>query len=148
MAPFEPNTRRLEAGELLSHYRIVETLGAGGMGVVYRAIDTRLNRAVAIKVIAHDPNDSDRRERFVKEARAASTFNHPNIVTIHEVDAAGDIDFIVMELVAGQSLDKRIPDRGLPIDEAVGFAEQIAFALDADMLRASFIAPSSRPMSW
>jgi formylglycine-generating enzyme required for sulfatase activity/tRNA A-37 threonylcarbamoyl transferase component Bud32 len=131
MAPLELNAHGLTAGSKLSHYRIVQTLGTGGMGVVYHAIDTRLNRSVAIKVMSHDPHDKDQRHRFVKEARAASTFNHPNIVTIHEVDAAGDIDFIVMELLPGQSLDKRIGENGLPIDEAIAFAEQIASALEA-----------------
>ena len=92
---------RLQSGALLSHYRITDTLGAGGMGVVYRAVDTRLNRTVALKVIGIDGGPGDRRLRFIKEARAASAFNHPNIVTIHEVDEAGDIDFIVMEMVSG-----------------------------------------------
>ena len=119
-------------GTLLSHYRLVERLGAGGMGVVFRAVDTRLNRTVALKVIAHDalPGD-DRRRRFLKEARAASTFNHPNIVTIHEVDQTGGTDFIVMELVSGQPLDRRIRVGGLPVDEVLSCAEQIASALEA-----------------
>jgi predicted Ser/Thr protein kinase len=115
----------------LSHYRVVEPLGAGGMGVVYRAVDTRLNRTVAIKVISVTLADAEQRRRFLKEARAASAFNHPNIVTIHEVDTAGDVDFIVMELVSGRSLDKRIAPNGLPIDEVLSFAEQIASALAA-----------------
>jgi predicted Ser/Thr protein kinase len=131
MTPSPPVGSRLEAGTTFSHYRIVETLGAGGMGVVYRAVDERLSRPVAIKVIRHDPADVDRRRRFVREARSASTFNHPNIVTIHEVDSASDVDFIVMELVAGRSLDERLAGRGLPIDEGLAIAEQIAAALDA-----------------
>ncbi len=122
---------RLQSGALLSHYRITDTLGAGGMGVVYRAVDTRLNRTVALKVIGIDGGPGDRRLRFIKEARAASAFNHPNIVTIHEVDEADDIDFIVMEMVSGTSLEKRIQAGGLPIDEAVTVAEQVAAALDA-----------------
>ena len=122
---------RLQSGALLSHYRITDTLGAGGMGVVYRAVDTRLNRTVALKVIGIDGGPGDRRLRFIKEARAASAFNHPNIVTIHEVDEAGDIDFIVMEMVSGASLEKRIQAGGLPIGEAVTVAEQVAAALDA-----------------
>jgi predicted Ser/Thr protein kinase len=115
----------------LSHYRVVEPLGAGGMGVVYRAIDTRLNRTVAIKVISANLADAELRRRFLKEARAASAFSHPNIVTIHEVDTAGDVDFIVMELLSGRSLDKWIAPNGLPIDEVLSFAEQIASALAA-----------------
>jgi hypothetical protein len=123
--------RRLESGELLSHYRITDTLGAGGMGVVYRAVDTRLNRTVALKVIGDEARSRDLRQRFLTEARAASAFNHPNIVTIYEVDAAGEIDYLAMEMVPGRSLDKRIAAGGLAIDEVLGLAEQIASALDA-----------------
>jgi hypothetical protein len=101
------------------------------MGVVYRAIDTRLNRTVALKVIGAAVASGDLRRRFLKEARAASAFTHPNIVTIFEVDAAGEIDFIAMELVAGRSLDKQIAPSGLPIDRALMIAEQIASALAA-----------------
>ncbi len=100
------------------------------MGVVYRAVDTRLNRTVAIKVIGDEAASWDRRQRFLTEARAASAFNHPNIVTIYEVDAAGNTDYLVMELVSGLSLDKRIAAGDLPIDEVLGLAEQIASALD------------------
>ena len=116
---------------VLSHYRIDEALGAGGMGVVYRATDLRLNRVVALKVIGKDAADRDARGRFLKEARAASAFSHPNIVTIHEVDSAAGIDFIVMELVVGRSLDKRLAG-GLPsIDDVLAFGEQVASALAA-----------------
>src|SRR5215210_25476 len=97
-------------GTTLSHYRIDDRLGQGGMGVVYRATDTRLGRAVAIKVIAPDAaGDRARRDRFLKEARSASALNHPNIVTIHEVDRANGIDFLVMELVSGRPLNELIP---------------------------------------
>ncbi len=113
----------------LSHYQLVERIGAGGMGVVYRAVDTRLNRAVALKVIGHV--SEDRRQRFVKEARAAAAFNHPNIVTIYEVDAHDGIDFIVMELLSGEPLDRRIRPGGLPLADALGCAEEIACALEA-----------------
>ena len=141
--------RRLENGALLSHYRITDTLGAGGMGVVYRAVDTRLNRTVALKVIGDDAGPRDRRQRFIKEARAASAFNHPNIVTIHEVDAAGDIDFIVMEMVSGRSLDKRIAAGGLPIDEVrrAGRADRVG-AGHGTCGRTSCTATSSPPTSW
>jgi dienelactone hydrolase/predicted Ser/Thr protein kinase len=120
-------------GTLVSHYRIVEPLGAGGMGVVFRAVDTRLNRTVALKVVAPGVEASPGgRQRFIKEARAASAFTHPNVVTIHEVDAAGDTDFIVMELVSGRSLEERLSAAGgLPIDEVLAVAEQVASALDA-----------------
>ena len=102
-------------GASLSHYTIEDQIGHGGMGVVYRATDTRLGRAVAIKVIAADAaGDRDRRERFFKEARSASALNHPNIVTIHEVDHANGIDFLVMELVSGRPLSEMIAGAGLP----------------------------------
>ena len=121
----------LTAGTVLSHYRVDELLGAGGMGVVYRATDLKLNRTVALKVIGVDLGGGDQRACFLKEARAASAFNHPNIVTIHEIDTAGEIDFIAMELLSGRSLDKRIAKNGLPIDEVMSFAEQVASALAA-----------------
>ena len=117
-------------GTTLSHYRIDAKIGQGGMGVVYGAMDTRLRRAVAIKVIAADAAGSpDRRDRFLKEARAVSSLNHPHIVTIHEVDHADGIDFLVMELVNGRPLNELIPPGGLPVERALDFAEQIASAL-------------------
>ena len=117
-------------GTTLSHYTIEDRIGQGGMGVVYRATDTRLGRVVAIKVIAADAAGSrDRRDRFLREARAASALNHPNIVTIHEVDHANGIDFLVMELVGGRPLNEIIPRAGLPLERAIELAEQIANAL-------------------
>ena len=117
-------------GTTLSHYKIEDRIGQGGMGVVYRATDTRLGRAVAIKVIAADAaGDRDRRDRFLREARSASALNHPNIVTIHEVDHANGIDFLVMELVGGHPLNEMIPRAGLPLERAIELAEQIANAL-------------------
>jgi serine/threonine protein kinase len=117
-------------GASLSHYTIEDQIGHGGMGVVYRATDTRLGRAVAIKVIAADAaGDRDRRERFFKEARSASALNHPNIVTIHEVDHANGIDFLVMELVSGRPLSEMIAGAGLPLERVLELAEQIANAL-------------------
>ncbi len=117
-------------GTTLSHYKIEDRIGQGGMGVVYRATDTRLGRVVAIKVIAADAaGDRDRRDRFLREARAASALNHPNIVTIHEVDHANGIDFLVMELVGGRPLNEMIPGTGLPVGRAIELAEQIADAL-------------------
>ncbi len=117
-------------GTTLSHYRIEGRIGQGGMGVVYRATDTRLGRVVAIKVIAPDAaGGRDRRDRFLSEARSASALNHPNIVTIHEVDHANGIDFLVMELVGGRPLNEIIPQAGLPLERAIELAEQIANAL-------------------
>jgi eukaryotic-like serine/threonine-protein kinase len=99
---------------------------------VFRAVDTRLNRAVAVKVLAADSvADEARSHRFLKEARAACALNHPNVVTIHEVDAAGGVDFLVMEFVKGQSLAERIRACDLTIDEVLSIADQIATALES-----------------
>src|SRR5688500_1285490 len=92
-------------GTRLGHYEIVSPIGAGGMGVVYRAVDGRLNRSVAVKLISPDAiADPDRRQRFLREARAASVLSHPNIVTIHDIGRADDLDYLVMELVSGTTL--------------------------------------------
>jgi serine/threonine protein kinase len=120
------------AGRTLSHYKVIEKLGEGGMGVVYKALDTRLNRPVALKVLPPDRvSDPERKRRFVKEARAASALNHPNIVTIHDIGQAEGVDFIAMEYVAGKTLDRRIGRKGLPIGETLKCAAQIADALAA-----------------
>lgn len=117
-------------GGSLLHYRIESQLGQGGMGVVYRALDTKLIRPVAIKVLPPEAvSDPARKHRFVQEARAASALNHPNIITIHDIGTAEGIDFIVMEYVAGKSLDRVIPRRGLPLSEALQYAIEIADAL-------------------
>jgi eukaryotic-like serine/threonine-protein kinase len=119
-------------GTKLSHYTISDRLGEGGMGVVYRAVDSRLNRTVALKVIAsREVTDPDRKRRFVREARAASALNHPNIVTIHEIDEADGVDFLVMELVTGQTLERLIPEGGLPVARALAYGVAIAAALEA-----------------
>ena len=103
----------LSLGSKLGPYEVLSLLGAGGMGEVYRARDTRLGRDVAIKVLpAERMADESRRRRFVQEARAASALNHPNIVTIHEIESADGIDFIVMEYVAGQTLGTVDPAPG------------------------------------
>jgi len=119
-------------GGSLLHYRIESQLGQGGMGVVYRALDTKLNRPVAIKVLPREAvADPARKARFVREARAASALNHPNIIIIHDIDAAEGVDFIVMEYVPGKSLDRVIPRRGLPLGEALQYTIEIADALAA-----------------
>ncbi len=116
--------------EQVSHFRITGRIGAGGMGVVYTAVDLRLNRAVALKLLPADSGlDRDRRQRFLHEAQAASALNHPNIVTIFEVDNAEGLDFIAMELVEGRSLQERIGETGLALDRAVSYATQIAEGL-------------------
>jgi eukaryotic-like serine/threonine-protein kinase len=111
---------------------VLSLLGAGGMGEVYRARDTRLGRDVAIKVLpAERLADEGRRRRFVHEAQAASALNHPHIVTIYEIESAGEIDFIVMEYVRGTSLDARIPRHGLRLNELLRIAIPVADALAA-----------------
>jgi Tol biopolymer transport system component len=117
-------------GQQLGSYQILSLLGAGGMGVVYKGCDIRLNRSVAIKVLPKDKmSDPERKRRFIQEARAASALNHPNIITIHDIGSEGGIDFIVMEYVAGRTLDERIPRKGMRLDEALKVAIQMADAL-------------------
>ncbi len=117
-------------GRKLSHYEVIEKLGEGGMGVVYKARDTELGRLVAIKLLSGQAAaDPERRRRFLQEARAASSLNHPNIITIYEIGHADGLDFIVMEYVDGPSLKALIPPPGMPVREAVPLAVQIASAL-------------------
>jgi serine/threonine protein kinase/Tol biopolymer transport system component len=120
----------LAAGVKLGPYEVVAPLGSGGMGEVYRARDTRLGREVAIKVLPSDKlSDAVRRARFEQEARTVAALSHPHIVTIHEIEKAGDTDFIVMELVPGKTLDSLIPKSGMRLGEALRIAIPIADAL-------------------
>jgi Tol biopolymer transport system component/tRNA A-37 threonylcarbamoyl transferase component Bud32 len=122
----------IAVGQDLGCYRIGSLLGAGGMGKVYLAKDTRLGRTVAIKVLAREKvADAERKRRFMQEARAASALNHPNIVTIYDIASDSGIDFLVMEYVEGQSLHNLISPRGLPLQEAIAYARQIVDALAA-----------------
>src|SRR6478736_1473897 len=117
-------------GHTLGHFEIVDKLGEGGMGVVYTARDTHLDRLVAIKILPADKvADGDRRQRFVQEARTASALNHPGIVTIHDITQHDGIDFIAMEFVPGRTLDRVIPRHGLGLNETLDYAVQIADAL-------------------
>jgi serine/threonine protein kinase len=117
-------------GQTVSHYTIEEKLGEGGMGVVYKARDTRLDRYVALKVLPADKvADPERKRRFVQEAKAASALNHPNIVIIHDIDQADGIDFIAMEYVEGKTLDRLIPRNGMRLGQVLKYAIQIAGAL-------------------
>jgi tetratricopeptide (TPR) repeat protein/predicted Ser/Thr protein kinase len=117
-------------GRRLSHYEVVADLGAGGMGVVYRAHDTRLDRDVAIKVLPTDrPFSETARRRFQREAMAASALNHPNIITIYEINSEDNIDFIVMEYVRGVTLSSVLKKRSLGMEEAIRYCIQIADAL-------------------
>src|SRR5262245_20454108 len=114
------------------HYDIVRSLGAGGMGEVYRASDTKLGRDVALKVLPADlARDADRLARFQREARAVAALNHPHIVTIYSVEEAGGVHFFTMELVDGHSLDKAIPQSGLPLERLLHVTEAISDALAA-----------------
>jgi serine/threonine protein kinase len=117
-------------GQQLGSYQILSLLGTGGMGVVYKARDARLKRFVAIKVLsAHQISDPERKRRFIQEARAASALNHPSIITIYDIGSEGGIDFIVMEYVAGKTLDQRIPRKWMRLNEALKLAVQMADAL-------------------
>ena len=117
-------------GRALEHYRIESKLGEGGMGVVYKAHDPRLNRTVAIKVLPPERiADPEVKQRFVQEARAASALNHPGIVTIHDIRSDAGIDFIVMEFIEGTTLDQLIPATGLRPAQVQRFAAQIADGL-------------------
>ena len=117
-------------GRTISHYQILEKLGEGGMGVVYKARDTRLDRFVAIKVLPPEKvSDPERRRRFTQEARAASALNHPNIITIHDIEEADDVHFISMEFVDGNTLCGLIPRHGMRLGESLKYAVQIADAL-------------------
>ena len=123
-----------QAGALsqLGPYKIEAPLGAGGMGEVFRARDTRLDRIVAIKILPRDKvADPERKRRFMQEARAASALNHPNIVTLYDIASDAGVDYLVMEHIAGKSLDKVIAAKGLPLAEVIGYATQIAGALAA-----------------
>src|SRR5688572_2985444 len=117
-------------GMRLAHYRILERLGAGGMGEVYRAHDEHLDREVAIKVLPSDSfADATARARLLREARAAAALNHPAICTIHEVGEADGRSYIAMELVDGQPLSDRVREGALPIDAVLRCGMQIADAL-------------------
>jgi serine/threonine protein kinase len=117
-------------GQTILHYRILEKIGEGGMGVVYKALDMHLDRPVAIKVLPPDKvQDADRRQRFVQEAKAASALHHPNIIVVHDISEDRGQNFIVMEYVDGSTLDRLIGRKGLRLNEALGYAVQIADGL-------------------
>jgi serine/threonine protein kinase len=119
-------------GTTLGHYRIVRQLGTGGMGEVYVAEDTTLGRQVALKVLPRTmAGDPERRQRFEREAKAVAALNHPNIITIHSVESAGDVLFLTMELVDGKRLDDLVPPHGLPIDHILKLAIPLTDAVSA-----------------
>jgi Tol biopolymer transport system component len=117
-------------GQTISHYRILEKLGEGGMGVVYKACDTHLDRFIAIKVLpAERVADPERKKRFVQEAKTASALNHPNIIHIYDIDQQEGIDFIAMEFVPGKTLDQLISRHGMRLNDALKTSVQMADAL-------------------
>ena len=121
----------LAAGDRLGPYEIVAPLGAGGMGEVYRAKDTRLGRDVAVKVLPqHLSPNSEVRARFEREAKTVSSLNHPHICTLHDVGREGDTDYLVMELIEGETLAQRLAKGPLPLAEVLRLGAQIADALD------------------
>ena len=118
-------------GHCIDHYEIVEELGSGGMGIVYKARDMRLRRHVAIKLLSQRYNSEIARARFLREAQAASALNHPNIVTVFDIGQCEDAPYMVMEFVDGQPLGRMIPPRGMIFSEAYSYALQLADALSA-----------------
>ena len=123
--PIAPNTH-------FDHYEIIAPLGAGGMGEVYRAKDTRLNRDVAIKILPADfAQDADRLRRFEQEARATSALNHPNILTVHDFGTHDGNPYLVMELLEGEELRAQLENGALPTRKAIEYAQQITAGLAA-----------------
>ena len=121
----------LTSGQRLGPYEILSPIGSGGMGEVYKAKDTRLDRTVAIKVIpSHIAADSDIRERFEREARAVSSLNHPNICTLHDIGSQDGVQFIVMEHIEGETLGDRLKKGALSLEEALRYGGEVTDALD------------------
>src|SRR5712671_4963812 len=121
----------LSPGVRLGPYEILDAIGAGGMGEVYRAKDTRLDRTVAIKILpAHLSNDPTVKQRFEREAKIISSLNHPNICVLYDVGSQDGVDYLVMECVEGETLAKRLEKGALPLEQVLKYGMQIADALD------------------
>jgi serine/threonine protein kinase len=124
--------KRLESGATLLHYRIIEKIGEGGMGEVYKAEDRKLGRHVAIKLLSSEATEDEKaKKRLLREAKAASTLNHPNIVTVYAIEEAEGLDFIAMEYVEGESLRARIERGPLEVEDLLVLGTQLARALAA-----------------
>ena len=121
----------IATGTRFGPYEILSAIGAGGMGEVYRARDTRLDRIVAIKVLPnHLATNTELRQRFEREARAVSSLNHPHICTLHDIGSQDGLDYLVMELIEGESLADRLLKGPLPTEQVLRYSTQIADALD------------------
>ena len=124
-------TSLVPAKTYLGRYVIEQPIGAGGMGEVYRAKDTRLQRTVAIKLLLREAaNDSITRRRFLNEARAASALNHPNIVVLYDICTEENKDFLVMEFIAGRTLKELIAEKSLTLEQIAALGSQVALALN------------------
>ena len=122
----------LVSGQTIAHYRIVKAIGAGGMGEIYLAHDTRLDRQVALKILPTElALDASRRSRFAREAKAVAALNHPNIVTVHAVEEAGGLHFITMEFVKGKTLAEILPRKGFSLKQFFNIAVPLADAMAA-----------------
>ena len=144
--------RELSANTILAHYRIVSKIGAGGMGEVYLAQDTKLDRKVALKILPPEfAEDAERMRRFVQEAKAASALNHPNIITIHEIGESDGVHYIATEFIDGTTLGDRLADHSLTLSEVLAIAAQIASVKPsrsrAAKVAASNTAPTASPTS-
>ena len=124
--------RKPVTGRTLGHYQILDPLGSGGMGEVYRVRDNRLNRLAAIKLVREDlVATASRKERFVQEAKSAAALNHPNIVKVYDVFEDNGLNCLVMEYIAGKTLHELIGKRGMPVKQALAIAAQVADGLSA-----------------
>ncbi|MEO6051540.1 MAG: protein kinase, partial [Pyrinomonadaceae bacterium] len=125
-------TKHLERGQTLGQYEIIEQIGEGGMGEVYLAKDTRLERKTALKILPGNvAQDEERMQRFVREAKSASALNHPNIITIYEIGETDNTHFIATEYIEGDTLRERLKDSPVDLKSALEIAIQVASALDA-----------------
>src|SRR5687768_10577495 len=128
----EIETKKLEAGKRFGHYEIIEQIGEGGMGEVYLAKDTRLERKAAIKILPGNvAQDEERMRRFVREAKTASALNHPNIITIYEIGETDNTHFIATEYIEGDTLRERLKGSPLKFKSALEISIQVASALEA-----------------